>query len=178
MTTSDPEYELVLIDPPWPTTHRDGKSHYPLMSMEEIENLGDLVEEVTTDNSWLFMWSISGRLPEALSLMEKWGYRYRDNLIWCKPRFGLGWLLRHNHEILLVGQKGNPSYNTLKGRGGHGGKKVWPSVLHAPVSAHSHKPDGVYTVCETFTYGPKLEIFARENRSGWDAWGDEVGVPL
>lgn len=27
---------------------------------------------------------------------------------------------------------------------------------------------------ETVSYGPMIELFAREQRSGWDAWGLEV----
>ena len=42
---------------------------------------------------------------------------------------------------------------------------------------HSRKPDRAIEIIER--YHPdalKLEMFARERRPGWDAWGDQVGL--
>jgi hypothetical protein len=38
---------------------------------------------------------------------------------------------------------------------------------------HSAKPGNFITMVEEVSPGPYLEMFARENRPGWDAWGNE-----
>lgn len=39
---------------------------------------------------------------------------------------------------------------------------------------HSEKPELVYDLIELSFLGPRLELFARRRRQGWDAWGDQV----
>ena len=40
---------------------------------------------------------------------------------------------------------------------------------------HSHKPDVFYEIIEKmYTFGPYVELFARNTRPGWEAWGNEV----
>jgi N6-adenosine-specific RNA methylase IME4 len=39
---------------------------------------------------------------------------------------------------------------------------------------HGRKPDEQYERIERLVAGPYLELFARERRAGWDAWGNEV----
>jgi N6-adenosine-specific RNA methylase IME4 len=40
---------------------------------------------------------------------------------------------------------------------------------------HSRKPEASYALIERmFPDLPKLELFARQARSGWDAWGNET----
>jgi N6-adenosine-specific RNA methylase IME4 len=34
----------------------------------------------------------------------------------------------------------------------------------------------VYERIERYCEGPYLELFARQIRPGWDAWGDEIGI--
>ena len=49
-------------------------------------------------------------------------------------------------------------------------------TIFAPRREHSRKPDEVAQRIETLYPGAtKLEVFARETREGWDAWGNEVG---
>jgi len=39
---------------------------------------------------------------------------------------------------------------------------------------HSKKPEKVYEIIEQMYDGPYLELFARQERENWVAWGDEV----
>ena len=48
------------------------------------------------------------------------------------------------------------------------------SWLMWPRTKHSKKPDAMYTLIEEASPGPYLELFARERRPGWAAWGNEV----
>jgi N6-adenosine-specific RNA methylase IME4 len=49
------------------------------------------------------------------------------------------------------------------------------SVITAPRREHSRKPDEAYELIEQmYPELPKIELFARQRRNGWDAWGNEV----
>ena len=43
---------------------------------------------------------------------------------------------------------------------------------------HSAKPGEFYDLVETVSPGPRLELFARRARPGWDAWGDQAPDPV
>src|SRR5262249_62356600 len=65
------------------------------------------------------------------------------------------------------------------GGGGHSPPPA-PSARRDPVTGpprreHSRKPDQAYELIEAmYPELPKIELFAREARSGWDAWGNEI----
>lgn len=48
------------------------------------------------------------------------------------------------------------------------------TAFTAPVREHSRKPDEFYALVEALCPGSKLEMFAREAREGWAAWGAEA----
>jgi N6-adenosine-specific RNA methylase IME4 len=39
---------------------------------------------------------------------------------------------------------------------------------------HSRKPEEARERIEALVPGPRLEMFARDPREGWDAWGDQT----
>ena len=40
---------------------------------------------------------------------------------------------------------------------------------------HSEKPEQFRDIIDDlYTYGNKIELFAREKHDGWDTWGNEV----
>ena len=43
-----------------------------------------------------------------------------------------------------------------------------------PRGRHSAKPEEFFVLVERVSPGPYLEMFARERRPGWDAFGNEV----
>ena len=43
-----------------------------------------------------------------------------------------------------------------------------------PHNAHSKKPEFFQDMIEKITDVPRLEMFARRKREGWDVWGNEV----
>jgi excisionase family DNA binding protein len=117
------------------------------------------------------MWAVSCLLPEALEVMEAWGFRYLTNLVWVKPSIGPGRRVRNRHELLLYGQKGKlpaPDPEDLP-----------DSVIEAPRGRHSEKPAVVYELIERmYPRASKVELFARgKARPGWVVWGNEGGRP-
>src|SRR5690606_27837582 len=124
-------------------------------------------------------------LPQAFEVMSAWGFRYSSvAFTWVKLRrahderqlrcvptvdsdfhVGLGLTTRKNTEFVLLGRRGNARRIARDVR----------ELIVAPVREHSRKPDEMFARVERYCEGPYLELFARERRPGWTAWGDEVG---
>jgi hypothetical protein len=108
----------------------------------------------TADNAVLFLWAVNSLLPEALQVMDAWGFEYLTNLAWIKQSIGLGRWIRNQHELLLLGRRGNypaPDPHTL-----------CSSVIEADRRRHSQKPDQVYELIERmYPHASKVELFAR-----------------
>ena len=79
---------------------------------------------------------------------------------------GLGYWSRANVEQCLLATRVSPPRMA---------KDVKRLVI-APRREHSRKPDEVFTRIERLARGPYLEMFARESRPGWDAWGDQSAL--
>ncbi len=163
-------YDVVLADPPWAFEVRRSdrfavENGYPVMATAEICALP--IEALSADDAVLFLWTTNAHLQEALEVMQSWGYHYVSNLAWVKPSVGPGHWLSMQHELLLVGKRGAmyPPPPELRPS----------SVLQAPRRGHSHKPEELYGLIEKmYPSGRYLELFAREVRLGWTAWGNEA----
>jgi len=170
-------YGVILADPewkhvPWSPTGMDraADNHYPTSPTDVIASRP--VASIAAKDSVLFLWAVVPMLPDALRVMEAWGFTYRTSAVWCKQRpgqqMGLGHWFRIDHEILLVGTRGEPPAPAPGTQ--------WRSVIGARVGAHSAKPECVLELIEAyFPTLPKIELNRRGfARAGWDAWGHEV----
>ena len=165
----DKKYGLIYADPPWEhnVEKKDSmrKRHYPRMSCEDICNLGVL--SVSESDAVLYLWSTYPHIREALSVMEAWGFEYKSQYVWVKDKIGMGYWVRGQHELLLIGKKGGfrcPDPDKRRS-----------SVINAPRGKHSQKPDCVRDMLsDMFPDHEKIELFARQRFLGWDAWGNEV----
>lgn len=173
-------YSTVLLDPPWMERgggkiKRGADKHYPLLHTR------DMPEVVFGSGVWFphpnahcYMWVTNNFMPDGLWLMDVLGFRYVTNVVWVKPKIGLGQYFRGQHELLLFGvKKGAPKTTVFRS-----GWKDIPSVLSAPLGKHSAKPEASYELIERRTLCPaplrRLEMFARSERPGWDSWGNEL----
>ena len=106
--------------------------------------------------------------PQALEVMEAWGFEYKSMSVWIKHKAATGFWFRNQHELLLLGTKGKVPAPAPG--------DAWPSVIEAPARKHSQKPDEVYDLIESyFPTLPKIELNARgPARSGWSCWGNEA----
>jgi N6-adenosine-specific RNA methylase IME4 len=134
------------------------------MTLEEIKAL----PVPAVDDAVLFLWAVASKLPEALEVMKAWDFEYKTCLTWVKDWIGLGTWVRHRHELLLLGRRGNYPPPEPEDRP--------DSVIEAPRGRHSEKPACVYELIErAYPHASKLELFARGvPRNGWSAWGNEV----
>jgi N6-adenosine-specific RNA methylase IME4 len=172
-------FGAILIDPPWRFTNRTGKvgpehrrlHRYRTLSFEEIAALP--VGNLALPKSHLYLWSPNALLPEALTIMQAWGFDYKTNIVWYKVRKdggpdgrGVGFYFRNVTELLLFGVKG--ALRTLQ----PGRRQV--NMMISRKREHSRKPEDVYGLIERCSPGPYLELFARQRVAGWEQWGDEV----
>ena len=114
----------------------------------------------------------SAYLAKAIRVMEHWGFEYKSNVAWVKDKIGLGWYVRNQHELLLIGRRGKlpiPDPNVRPS-----------SVVWLPrEKAHSKKPESFHEMIERMYPGyPKIELFARAARPGWDAWGNQLASEM
>lgn len=138
---------------------------YPPMSMENLRELE--VPSLAADDAVCWLWTTNAFMGEAHQLMSRWGFETKTILTWCKPgRLGLGDWLRNNTEHCLLGVKGHPLWLN---------RKV-TTILNAPSTKHSAKPEEFFALVEKLCLGNKVELFSRRKRPGWAAWGDEVAV--
>ena len=105
--------------------------------------------------------------------MRRWGFTYKTNIVWYKVRKdggpdgrGVGFYFRNVTELVLFGIR-----RTLRTR--QAGRRQ-TNVIVAPKREHSRKPDQLYDIIERCSYGPYLELFARQPRAGWSQWGNET----
>lgn len=163
------KYNIIYADPPWqynftesPT--RSIEKEYPTMELSEIKKL----KIPSADNSILFLWCPAPKLyPEGMEVIKAWGFIYKTCMVWVKDRIGMGYYARNRHELLLVATKGSPGVPEPSNRP--------DSVIEAPRTEHSKKPEIMYELIEQmYPHGKYLELFARNKRGNWKSWGNEI----
>jgi N6-adenosine-specific RNA methylase IME4 len=187
-------FGAIVADPPWHfkartalqvanwNSRRDAEKHYSVMSFEQILSLP--VGTLAAKDAHLFLWTTGPCLRMAFDVIEAWGFRYSSvAFTWVKLRrshdptqlrflptaesdlhVGLGLTTRKNTEFVLLGRRGSARRNAKDVR----------EVILAPVREHSRKPDEAPRRIMRYCDGPYIELFARERRAGWTAWGAET----
>lgn len=175
-------FGAILADPPWPFatwSHkgqgRSGEAHYSTMTHADLEAMP--VARVAADDSVLFMWIVQTQIPQAVKLVESWGFTLKSvAFAWVKGtslplwpddivgHMGMGKWTRAEFEQCLLATKGSPKRLNADVR----------QVLVESRRQHSRKPDGIHERIERLVAGPYLELFARQQRPGWTVWGNET----
>ena len=198
MITLNPPYSLILADPPWafrthsgqnrtPTQKKfnEAEDHYPTMQLAEMAALP--VASIAAKDSLLAMWTVGSHLDAAIELGQCWGFTFVTDLFyWLKQK-----LIAADQIDLFTGDIPPPKismgYHTRKqlepcllfkrGRGLPVRSHAVRQLILAPPREHSRKPAEQYERLSAL-YGdtvPRIELFSRTPRSGWDSWGNEVG---
>ena len=167
------KYRCIVIDPPWPIQKIEREERpmqgrdldYPTMTIDEIGNL-PILEQANPAGCHLYLWVTHKYLPVGLRLFESWGFRYQCLMTWVKPTGMTPYSWMYNTEHVLFGRVGGLQLERL-------GLKL---SFDAPVSkgGHSRKPGAFYERVLEASPGPRLEMFARRERLGFDVWGNEV----
>lgn len=168
----DGKYRVIVIDPPWQMEkiERDVAPNqvafdYPTMTPEQLRAFP--VSHWADDDCHMFCWTTHKHLPLAIQLMDFWGFRYVLTMVWHKPGgfqpFGLP---QYNCEFVVYARRGSPQFIDTK---------AFNCCFQAPRREHSRKPDEFYDVIRRVTAGPRIDVFSREEREGFDTWGNESG---
>lgn len=171
-------YNIIHADPPWPFDNYSAKGesrnpnrHYATMPIKQIQALP--VGDIAAGNCALFLWVVDPLLDQGLETLRRWGFRYTSvAFTWAKRtsrdaawHMGTGYYTRGNPETCLLGMMGRLERKS-------GGVR---QLIVEPVREHSRKPDRVADdIVRLFGDLPRVELFARTKRPGWDAWGNQV----
>lgn len=170
-------FNIIYADPAWSYNDKAGAGKrgasfkYAVTDTESICQIP--VASIAADDCALFMWATMPMLPDALKVMEAWGFKYKTvAFVWVKKNkksntdfFGMGNWTRANAELCLLGIKGKPKRINASVR----------QVIQSPILRHSEKPAEIRDrIVSLMGNLPRVELFAREQVYGWSVWGNEV----
>jgi len=166
-------YRVLVCDPPWrfsdslPGKSRGAAKNYSTMRVEDIVKFP---LPPLADDCYLFLWRVASMQPEAMMVVNGWGFTVKSEIVWSKKtvngrqHYGMGRHVRASHETCLVCVRGKPKP----------GRDMMRSLFEARTGAHSEKPEKFYAMIESSFRGPFAELFARRHRRGWTCLGLEV----
>jgi N6-adenosine-specific RNA methylase IME4 len=166
----DETFACIVIDPPWPVSKIKRKARpwqgealdYPVMTVPDIEALP--VGDLAAGDAHLYLWVTHRHLPDGLRLLAAWGFRYQCQMTWVKNTGMVPYSWMYDTEHVLFATRGNLPV----------AKKGLRLSFDEPVNGHSAKPAVFYERVRLASPGPRLEMFARQARDGFTAWGNEV----
>lgn len=177
---TDKKYKIIYADPPW-RQMKGGKKKvrekssgkpldYKVCDLDTIEEHLKRASELSGDQGILFLWTIDKYLFDAQRIAESIGYKLHARMIWNKVTgIPAAFTIRYGHEYLLYMYKGKFIPVAKEARG-----KVH-SVFTEQVKRHSQKPEIGYEIIESlYPDAKRIELYARNERKGWDCWGDEI----
>ncbi len=169
-------YPIIYADPPWKfETHseitggeKSAENHYPTMEFDAICRLFKEIGDPATPDAMLYLWVTTPMKGRAINeLLPAWGFEYVTEQIWNKVNIGTGYHVRDQHESLLFAKRGKGFSPELG--------DAPPSLYTQKKGRHSEKPAWFSEQLErVYPDLPKLEMFCRNPRPGWDAWGYEA----
>jgi len=180
LQTVSGQYDLIYADPPWRQSKGGKKAvrknssgtklDYPTCSLEEIKNHIATAVGSGDKNKILFLWTIDKYLFEAQEIAENLGFKLHARMIWDKVTgIPAAFTVRYGHEYLLYMYKGKLTPVAKEERG-----KIH-TVFREKVTKHSKKPEIAYEIIERlYPDLKKIEMYARNERNGWDSWGNEI----
>lgn len=185
-------YRTLVIDPPWPhkdsgprTTAKGGRwdtsgrgqagkrSIVPYERMTTLEIAALPIHDLAENDAHLYLWTTNGFLREAFAMLPQWGFKFSTLLTWCKPPMGLGLggTFVNTTEFILFARRGTlPALSRADSTWWK-----WPRpYLTGSGPTHSAKPEAFLDMVEQVSPEPRVELFARRDRLGWDTWGDQA----
>ena len=187
------KYRTIVVDPPWSYTQhwqrseqwrslsgrmfkrggfmgrytagaRGAAAQYDCMTLEQIAALP--ISEWADNDSHLYLWTTNAFLKDSFPILEGWSFTFKTMLTWTKTQLGMGLYYRNTTEHVLFGISG--SLKCLR--------RDVPTHFTAARRSHSQKPEVFYDIVQSMSPGPYLDVFSRQQRLGWDTWGNECFI--
>jgi N6-adenosine-specific RNA methylase IME4/ParB-like chromosome segregation protein Spo0J len=167
-------FPVIYADPPWHfEAYSEGGQQkapamqYPTMSVADICALE--VSKIVARDAVLFMWAVPAVFPDALEVVEAWGFSFKTFAVRVKRNIACGLWFRGQHDPLICATRGSMPP---------------PPEQHSSVffddvkiGRHSEKPDAVRDwISQAYPAAGKIELFARTAAPGWVAWGNQAPV--
>ena len=174
---------VIVADPPWkfgdalPGATRGAARNYEVMTVDEIERCLPSLGVEPADDAVLFLWRVASMQEEALRVARAWGFTVKSEVVWEKltpnglPHFGMGRFVRASHEACLIAERGRckPAVRNVRSRFA----AKTPSYKGRAV--HSAKPEEFFDLVRAmYPEGPRVELFARLQHSGFHCIGKEL----
>lgn len=155
------KYNVIVIDPPWPgDVPRNGVGlDYPTMTVDELAAFG--VSGMAAEDCHLFCWATQEYLPQALRLVEVWGFVYVLCMVWHKPD-GLqpADLPQYNCEFIVYARQGSPQFVDTA---------ALQCVFSADAPEEGRTPDAFYEMIRRVTDGTtRIDVFGGKMREGFE----------
>lgn len=164
-------YRTVVIDPPWEikkigrvVAPNQIEMDYPMMSVKEIIDFPIIPNSFEKSGCHIYLWTTHKHLPDALDIFKSWGVKYQCVLTWIKNVGFTPFSWMYSTELVLFGRVG--SLPLLKN-----GLRI---DFNGKVREHSRKPDEFYDLVRQASPEPRIDIFSREKRDGFEQYGNEV----
>jgi N6-adenosine-specific RNA methylase IME4 len=160
------KYDVIVVDPPWPygtkydPNGRRAANPYPEMSLDDIK----AIELPASDDCVLWLWTTHKFMRYSFDILDAWGFRDVAIITWVKDRMGLGTHIRSQSEFCIMALRGKPTINLTN----------QTTVVNGKLKEHSRKPDEFYEMVNSLCVGYKLDYFSREQREGWDQYGNDT----
>lgn len=170
------KYKTIVIDPPWKISltgevkRRENRAKnlpYKTMSLEEIKNFP--INRIAEKGCHVYCWTTNKMLRATFEVLESWRVNFHLVMPLVKPS-GLAPCMGYvfASEFCLLGFYGKPMLKFQKI-----GRLNWIKNFNK-AGTHSSKPDEFYALVEEMSPAPRIDLFARKKRKGWDVWGNEV----
>ena len=170
------KYQIIYADPPWKYGRtgkkkwKPAKHYYPTLKPKDVgELLKPIFNNIADDNCLLFMWVVSPELDEIIKMTESLGFDYITiAFVWHKMRANVGNYTMPGCEICLLFKKGKIPGDRVRNPG-------TKQFLEEKSTTHSTKPKEIADrIKKMFPKSKAIELFARDEKEGWDCWGNEV----
>ena len=173
-------FSTIVADPPWLFRDRRNprggtEKHYAALATKVIAQMN--VGKLACERAHLYLWLVEAMAEDAYAVCRAWGFTPVQEVTWIKAapqvrifgppraRMGLGWYFRHVSERCLFGVRGK--LRLLR-------RDAIPQIFEWRGGRHSQKPEAFMQLVEQCSPPPRLELFARQKRSGWVSWGHEA----
>jgi len=172
-------YGFIMADYPWEfqnwSEKGDGRSpsqHYDVMSVRDLYEIP--IGNFCAPNAIIWFWTTGPFVPDAIKILEYSGLRYVTMGYWgkvqkkdaTKPKMGGGHVLRECGEPFIIAKVGKPAFTD----------KAIEGLILDPRRESGRKPERAYEFAERMApkNSPRLDLFSRQERSGWDCFGNET----